>query len=351
METKIFDLATEYEAGMREAAREISRGGLVVFPTETVYGIGADAMNPAAVAEIFAVKGRPSDNPLIVHICEPGQAGELAREISPMARRVMEAFMPGPFTAVLKCRDCVPACVTAGLDSVGIRMPGAAHARELIRRSGKFIAAPSANLSGKPSPTRVQHVIDDFAGKVPVILNGGEAAVGLESTVCDLTGDIPLVLRPGGVTPEMIREVAGDVRVARAVLEGLPEGEKVASPGMKYKHYAPRARVVVVDGECAKAIAICVNSMYDREENKGKKSLIFCTDEHRPLYGGRRTYSLGRDLGEEAHRLFDALRQADKDRTDTIFFEAVEPRGMGLAVMNRIIRAAGFQIVHAAEEG
>jgi len=328
----------------------IAAGGLVVFPTETVYGIGADAMNPRAVREIFRVKGRPADNPLIVHICRLGQVQELAREVTPLARKVMEAFWPGPFTAVVKCREDLPKEVTGGLDTVGIRMPASPYARALIEKSRRLIAAPSANLSGRPSPTNKRHVLEDFDGLVPVILDGGECAVGVESTVCDLTGEIPVILRPGGVTAEMVRAAAGDVKVAGAVLGGLPRGGEVRSPGMKYKHYAPRAKVLVVDGESIKAIAFKINSMYDIEVKTGNKPVIFCMEEHKTLYGDREVYPLGMNPQEEAKNLFDALRNADHVKADTVFFEAVEPKGMGLAVMNRMIRAAGFQVVFAAKE-
>ncbi len=350
MDTQIFDLTYEYEKGMNRAAEVIASGGLVVFPTETVYGIGADALNPRAVREIFRVKGRPSDNPLIVHICRFEQVDELAREVSPLAEKLMRAFWPGPFTAVVKSKELVPSVVTGGLDSVGIRMPSSKYARELIERSGRLIAAPSANLSGKPSPTRKQHVLDDFSGLVPVILDGGESTVGVESTVCDVTGEIPVVLRPGGITAEMIESVAGSVKIADAVLNGLAEGEEASSPGMKYKHYSPRASVCVVDGKKINAIAFKINSMYDIEVGAGTTPVIFCMEKNQKLYGSRNVYVLGKNSEEEAKNLFDALRNADKTHADKIFFEAVSPKGMGLAVMNRIIRAAGFNIVYAAEE-
>lgn len=345
METRIFDLSREWEAGMEAGAAAIREGRLCVFPTETVYGIGADAMAPEAVGEIFRAKGRPQDNPLIVHIYDMEQAEQIAREISPMARRLMETYWPGPFTAVVPCRGSVPREVTAGLDTVGIRMPSHPGARELLRRSGRLIAAPSANLSGRPSPTRVSHVVDDFLGRVPVILDGGDCSVGVESTVVDLTGDVPLVLRPGGVTPEMIQAQAGRVAVSPAVLDGLQEGEQAASPGMKYKHYAPRAKVVVGDGESRKAIAIKLNSMYDRYIRQGRKTVILCSEESLPLYGERQARSIGRTEEEIASRIFSALRQADKDGLDVVLFEAVSKTGMGLAVMNRMIRAAGFDVI------
>lgn len=345
MDTRVFDLSREWQAGVQAGAAEIRRGGLCVFPTETVYGIGGDAMNPEAVSSIFLAKGRPSDNPLIVHIHNFEQVGLLSGEVSPMARGLMEAFWPGPFTAVVKCRSSVPREVTGGLDTVGIRMPSHEGARALLRESGRLIAAPSANLSGKPSPTRVKHVIQDFLGRVPVILDGGDCAVGVESTVADLTEEVPLVLRPGGITPEMIREQAGQVKISPAVLEGLKDGEAAASPGMKYKHYAPRAKVFVVDGESAKAIAIKANSMYDNYISQGNRPVILCRAENALLYGQRQAEAIGRTEAEIAQNIFHALRQADEDGFDIVLFEAVGKKGMGLAVMNRMMRAAGFHVI------
>jgi len=346
MNTKVFDLQTDYESAMKAAARVIREGGLVVFPTETVYGLGADAMNPIAVKKIFEAKGRPQDNPLIVHIGDMKDVFKLAAEVSPMARRLMNAFWPGPFTAVVRHNGMIPGIVTAGLDSVGIRMPLSKPARDLIRESGRFIAAPSANLSGKPSPTRAAHVIDDLMGKVDVILSGEDCDIGLESTVCSLTGEIPVVLRPGGITPEMIREVAGEVQVSPAVLSGLPEGQKAASPGMKYKHYSPKAKVYVADGKNAKTIAIKVNSRYDIDKNEGRMPVIICPAEDQALYEGKELIALGSGgMDGVAGELFDALRRSDALGADVVYFHAVEAKGLGLAVMNRVMRAAEFDVI------
>ena len=349
MKTQVFDLKTEYEQGMDAAAEAIRSGRLAIFPTETVYGLGADALNPQAVSGIFSAKGRPQDNPLIVHIADMSQAEQAAAEISPLARKLMEAFWPGPFTAVLKKQAVIPDCVSAGLDTVGIRMPASEDARELIRRSGKMIAAPSANLSGKPSPTRASHCIEDMMGRVEVILDGGAADYGVESTVCDLTGEIPLILRPGGVTAEMIREIAGDVRVAEAVLGGLKEGEKAASPGMKYTHYSPKAKVVIVEAETPASLAICMNLLYDKDIASQKTPLILCADASEGLFGRRSHRCIGADEREIAHSFFDELRKADEAGYDRIYFEATSIGGMGLAVMNRAIRAAGFDVIRAEE--
>lgn len=349
MKTQVFDLKTEYEQGMDTAAEAIRSGRLAIFPTETVYGLGADALNPEAVGGIFSAKGRPQDNPLIVHIADFAQAEQAAEEISPLAKKLMEAFWPGPFTAVLKKREIIPDCVSAGLDTVGIRMPASEDARELIRRSGCMIAAPSANLSGKPSPTRASHCIEDMMGRVDVILDGGAADYGVESTVCDLTGEVPLILRPGGITAEMIRELAGDVMVAEAVLGGLKEGEKAASPGMKYTHYSPRAKVVIVEAETSDSLAFCMNLLYDRDKESHKTPLILCADASEGLFGERSHRCIGADERAIAHSFFDELRKADEAGYDRIYFEATSIGGMGLAVMNRAIRAAGFDVIRAEE--
>lgn len=344
MQTRIFDLQTEYEQGLSAAAQEIERGGLVVFPTETVYGIGADAENPEAVRRIFAVKGRPMDNPLIAHVCDMA-AVRAAAEVSPLAEKVLAAFWPGPFTAVLKSKGLLPREVSAGLATVALRMPSDPVARELIARSGKYIAAPSANLSGRPSGTTAADVAADFDGLVPIILDGGAAEVGVESTVCDLTGETPVILRPGGVTAEMLQTLCGSVEVAPAVLHGLKEGEKATSPGMKYKHYAPRAKVYVVKAKNQSSLAKGVVSLYHKEEQKGGKVEIFCINSHAAAYAGKRVRGLGSGVADVAQNLFSSLRQADSQGVDVILFEDVGEAGLGLAVTNRIIRAAGFDII------
>ena len=345
MDTKVFDLNKEYEAGIETAAQEIAKGGLVVFPTETVYGLGADAFSPEAVYNIFLAKGRPADNPLIVHIHAAAQVAQVAKDVSPWAKKLMDAFWPGPFTVVLPARKEVPSVVRGGLETVGVRLPAHPAAQALIEKSRTLIAAPSANLSGKPSPTQAQDVVEDFLGRVGVILDGGSCQVGLESTVIDATGEVPVVLRPGGVTPEMIEAVTGRVEVAKAVLEGVEEGQKAASPGMKYKHYAPKAKVFIVAGDSRNTIAIKAISMYDKNVSLGKNPVVFCEAKSASLYGDRNVWVLGENPQEIAANLFHALWQADREKIDTIYFEALEAVGWGLAVMNRVIRAAGFHII------
>lgn len=347
LNTEVYDLRNEYDKALDRAAGVISTGGLVVMPTETVYGLAANARDVNAVRGIFLVKGRPQDNPLIVHIADMEELSGIAVDLSDMAKKALRAFWPGPFTAVLKKHESIPLEVTAGLNTVAVRMPALKAARDLIKRSGCPIAAPSANTSGKPSPTCAKHVIDDLMGKVPVILDGGSSEYGVESTVCDLTGDVPVVLRPGGVTAEMIEKELGAVTVAGAVLDGLKPDEKALSPGMKYKHYSPAAKVVVVDGKDTNTIAFTIKNRYDIEESMGRTPLILCLDEHTPLYEGRRVRGMGKNQSDAAAKLFYELREADELGADIIYFEAVKTEGMGLAVMNRVLRAAGFDVIYS----
>lgn len=324
------------------AAELIKDGQLVGFPTETVYGLGADALNPRAVLQIFAAKGRPADNPLIVHITRWEEMLPLCR-VNEKARKLAEAFWPGPLTMILPKREIVPGAVTAGLDSVAIRMPSHPVARALITASGCPIAAPSGNRSGRPSPTVAAHMMEDMAGRIPLILDGGPCEVGVESTVVALTGDVATVLRPGGVTPEMIAAVLGEAQVADSVMRPLKEGEAAPSPGMKHKHYAPKARMTLYEGE-AGAVAARISAEYDALQS-GEKGLILAAQEHLPLYGSRCAADLGRDEWAAAHNIFALLRQADADGVTRVFSESWPENGVGLAVMNRMARAAGFDIV------
>ena len=327
-------------------AGEVIRVGLpVAFPTETVYGLGADALNAGAVRGIFAAKGRPGDNPLIVHISDVDQLAPLIREApSPMACRLMEACWPGPMTLIFRKSAAVPDDVTAGLDTVAVRLPAHPAARGLIDAAQRPIAAPSANRSGRPSPTLAEHVLEDMQGRIPLILDGGPCRVGLESTVIDVTGDVPRVLRPGGVTAERIAEICGSVQVDDAVLRPLKEGERPRSPGMKYRHYAPAGKLTLFEGE-AEAVATAICRRYDEASEQGRRPLILALQGHIPLYGSRRVHSLGPDEGEMARTIFARLREADALGADVLYCEAVPVGGLGLAVMNRLSRAAGFDIV------
>ncbi len=328
---------------IREAAALIRKGELVGMPTETVYGLGANALDEKAVKKIFEAKGRPGDNPLIVHVSCLAEIPPLVRAIPDSAKKLMEAFWPGPMTLILPKSDLIPSAVSAGLDTVGIRLPASEAARDLIRESGCPIAAPSANRSGRPSPTTAQHVFEDMDGRIPMILDGGSSEVGVESSVIDATGDVPVILRPGGITPEMVEEVLGDVRVDEHVMSPLHEGDIVRSPGMKYKHYAPKAKTVIFDGAAEDVIAaICAH--YDEAERAGETPAILGFDEHD--FGNRTRISLGsvKRPQEAAARLFGALRELDERGETVALCEAVEATGIGLAVMNRMGRAAGFDI-------
>lgn len=330
------ELCQADDASIRRAAALLRAGELVAFPTETVYGLGADALNGEAAARIFAAKGRPADNPLIAHIAgESGLAGLIAGEPCACARALMRAFWPGPMTLIFPKSPRVPREVTAGLDTVAVRMPSHPVARALIRAAQTPIAAPSANRSGRPSPTTAAHVLEDMEGRIPLILDGGPCEVGLESTVVDVTGARPRILRPGGVTLEMLEGVVGDVDVDEGVLHQLQAGSQARSPGMKYKHYAPKGEVTIVTGpRAAQEIA----RLYDAAD--GRAAILAFSQAD---YGARRVYRLKNAPGE----LFAALRQLDEDGMETIYAEDVPTAGVGLAVMNRLMRAAAFRVVEA----
>jgi len=333
------------ERALNQAAELLQAGKLVGMPTETVYGLAADALNPEAVKSIFEAKGRPGDNPLIVHIasidalapligCEPGEN----------AKKLMDAYWPGPLTLIFPKSDQVPYCTTGGLNTVAVRMPDHPVARHLIARAGLSLAAPSGNRSGRPSPTTAAHMLEDMEGRIPLILDGGACEVGVESTVVDMTGDVPRILRPGGVTPEQIAAVCGSCKVDSTVMRPLRENERPRSPGMKYRHYAPAGQLTIFHGEAEHVIAeIC--HTYDQALEEGHRPLILALEESLKRYGDRRTESLGRDAMEMAHAIFAVLRDADELHADVILSESVEAEGIGLAVMNRLGRAAAFHIV------
>ena len=342
MQTKVLPATP---ASLAEAASLLQSGQVVGFPTETVYGLGANALDADAVRRIFEAKGRPADNPLIVHISALDQLAPLIEgELPENARKLAAACWPGPLTMLLPRSAAVPDVVTAGLPTVGIRMPSHPVARALIDAAQRPIAAPSANRSGRPSPTTAAHVFEDMDGRVPLILDGGSCQVGVESTVLDVTSAVPRILRPGGVTAEQVAEICGAVEVDGAVMRPLAEGEKPRSPGMKYRHYAPKGALTIVRGE-AGAVAARIAALYDEAAAAGETALILALDGHIPLYGARRTLSLGRDEAEMAARLFAALREADELGAKVLFSEAVSTDGVGLAVMNRLGRAAAFHVI------
>lgn len=333
------------DAAIAEAAALIRAGELVAFPTETVYGLGADGLNREAVAKIFQAKGRPGDNPLILHISALDQIAPLiACELSPIAKKMADAFWPGPLTMIFPKSARVPENVSAGLSTVAIRFPAHPDAQRLIAAAGTPIAAPSANRSGKPSPTTANHVFEDMNGRIPLILDGGECLVGVESTVVDMTGPVPHILRPGGITAEQIAQVAGASEVDSAVMRPLAEGEKPRSPGMAHRHYAPNGQLTVFTGDSDRVVQR-IQSEYDCAKANGSRPLILSMEAHVASYGDRRIESLGADETAMAHRLFALLRDADHMEADVLFAEGVEAKGVGLAVMNRLGRAAAFHIV------
>jgi L-threonylcarbamoyladenylate synthase len=335
-------LSQEYQRNIEEAARVIKAGGLVAFPTETVYGLGANALDAKAVVGIFALKGRPQDNPLIVHVDGLTMARSLA-EFTDAAEALAALLWPGPLTMVLKSRGVVPAAVTAGLGTVGVRMPDSDAALSLVSASGVPIAAPSANRSGSPSPTTAAHVLSDFGGDL-LILDDGECSVGVESTVIDMTGEVPLILRPGAVTLEMVRDVLGQCECAPSFTP--VEADRPASPGMKYRHYAPQALLTVVEGNNI-SVAEAIKYLYDKDIKKGESPLILATRENRRYYGKRDVEVTGseKDAREIAKGLYALLRGADEDGYSRIYFEGIPKSGIGFAVMNRVYKAAAYNIV------
>ncbi len=346
--TKTIFAGRDFDGALREAAEELKKGGLVVFPTETVYGLGANALDASAVAQIFKAKGRPQDNPLIVHIADLGQLSTVVSEVNEPARALMDAFWPGPLSIVLKKAQGIPAQVSAGLETVAVRMPANDIARGIIALAGLPVAAPSANVSGRPSPTLAMHAYEDLCGRVPLVIDGGPCAVGVESTVVDVTGDIPVVLRPGDITPEMIKAVVGRVELHSSVTGECKQDEVCASPGMKYKHYSPQASVIVFTGG-KKEVAKSINFRYHIDNVQGEKAVVLCLDDCRPLYPDCETVLLGEDARSAEAALFRVLREMDDQNVKKVYFHAQEQK-MGLAVMNRIIRAAGHKVISAKEE-
>lgn len=338
------DILPVNAASIKRAAFLLRAGEVVAFPTETVYGLGADALRPGAVLKIFAAKGRPADNPLIVHIAETDTLDMLTAHVDNRARQLMDRFWPGPLTLVLPKAGVVPDTVTAGLSTVAIRMPSHPAALALIKESGMPIAAPSANRSGRTSPTAAAHVLGDMQGRIPLILDGGPCGVGVESTVLDMTGERPVLLRPGGVTVEMISDVLPGLVVDRAVLHPLEEGATARSPGMKHKHYAPDAQVLVVRGEASRVIEK-TRALYDAAQAQGKRVAILCPQNRTEAYALRNMHVLGTHTQDMAANLFEALWALDGEGVELIIAEATDTRDMGLALMNRLLRAADFSVI------
>lgn len=326
-------------AGIEKAAELIKKGELVGMPTETVYGLAADACNPQAVAKIFAAKGRPADNPLIVHIADISELPELADDIPELAYRLAGKFWPGPLTMILKKKSSIPDITSGGLDTVGIRMPSHPAALMLIEKSGLPLAAPSGNISGYPSPTKAEHMMRDMKGRISAVIDGGECSVGVESTVISFENENTVrILRPGGVTRDDLLEEAENVIIDPAILHELSEGQTVRSPGMKYQHYSPKARVIMVEGEYE---AFC--RYVNENSHEGVYAIVFEDDNKGMLRVPSVSY--GCDDREQAHMIFSRLRDMDLLGAKKVYVMAPKAEGVGLAVYNRLIRAAGFEVI------
>lgn len=345
METKLIRISPENpEAGLVEqAAKVLKEGGLVAFPTETVYGLGGNGLDIEACKNIYIAKGRPSDNPLILHISQISELRPIVREIPLAAQKLMDAFWPGPLTMIFPKSHIVPLTTTGGLDTVAVRFPSHPVAMAIIRASGLPIAGPSANSSGKPSPTRASHVEFDLSGKIDMIVDGGAAEWGLESTIVDVTGEVPVILRPGAITKEMMEAVVGEVRIDPAILTKPSDDLKPKAPGMKYTHYSPKAKVTLVKGN-TEAVISKVNELCVAERGQGKKTGVMATEKTKEYYDADVVLSLGdRDKLEEiGANLFKHLRKFDYLGVDTVYSEVFSEEGEGLAIMNRLNKAAGY---------
>lgn len=351
METKIIQVTKEnIEQTAKEAASVWADGGLVAFPTETVYGLGGNGLNKEASKKIYAAKGRPSDNPLILHIADMEQLYPLVKtdneKIMARAKALADAFWPGPLTMILPKADNIPYETTGGLDTVAIRMPSHPVARRLLQVCQLPIAAPSANLSGRPSPTSASHVIEDMDGRIDMIIDGGDVGIGVESTIVDLTGETPMLLRPGFVTPEMLEEVLGSVETDAAVYRQVGKDVHPKAPGMKYRHYAPKASMVLVEGTKEQVVNY-INEETRKKREQGKRIGVMATDESKDSYQADVILSVGSraSMDSVAHNLFRALREFDEENVDFIYSESFDASGCGFAVMNRLLKAAGHQVV------
>ena len=335
------------EAIMDEAGYLISIGELVAFPTETVYGLGGDALRPEAAARIYAAKGRPSDNPLIVHIADVEDLKRLAKTVPQDAYLLAEAFWPGPLTMIVQRGEAVPLATTGGLDTVAIRMPDHPVALELIRRSGCVIAAPSANTSGRPSPTEGIHVREDMDGRIAMILDSGPVGIGIESTIIDLTEDVPMILRPGFITPEMLSVVLGKEVIIDPGLIAADDTTKPKAPGMKYKHYAPKADMIIIDGD-KEAVIRAINEKTAADHKHGKKVAVIATEETKDHYQADVVLSMGSRQDEDsiAKHMYKILRDCDTLQVEAIYSESFQTPRIGQAIMNRLLKAAGHQVIH-----
>ena len=344
METKLLSDSSE---DIEIAAKILKSGGLVAFPTETVYGLGGDALLPEASKKIYAAKGRPSDNPLIVHIADVESVNDLAEEVPDKARLLMEAFWPGPLTIILNKKAAVPKETTGGLDTVAIRMPSHPAAAELIRKSGVYIAAPSANTSGRPSPTTAEHVVDDLSGRIEAIIDGGPVGIGIESTIVDMTGEIPTILRPGYITKRMLEEIVGEVEIDKAIIEPDP-ALRPKAPGMKYTHYAPAGTLTIIEDEkYPDKVTENVIREINRLAAEKEKVAVLTTADNAHLYKAENKVLLGEEANGKtvATRLYSALRECDKLGVEYIYSESFDRDELGGAIMNRLLKAAGHRVV------
>ncbi|WP_195972799.1 L-threonylcarbamoyladenylate synthase [Clostridium thermobutyricum] len=345
METKVYVLdGKEDSKFIKEAAECIKKDGIVAFPTETVYGLGANALKADCVKKIFEAKGRPQDNPLIIHVASK-DIDEYVKNVPEVAKKLMEKFWPGPLTLILEKRDIVPMQTSANLNTIGIRMPNNKVALELIKESGVPIAAPSANISGRPSPTTIDVCVEDLKGKVDYIIGGEKCDVGLESTIVDCTVEPPLVLRPGGITLEMLRTIREDIEIDKGLLRN-DSNFKPKAPGMKYRHYAPNAKLKIILGNREKTIEK-INEMVHNYIDAGEKVGILATEESKDSYklGEKIVIGSYKRLDEVASNLFEALRQFNELGVDIILAEGFEEKGLGIAIMNRLNKAAGYDII------
>lgn len=349
MNTKFYEIDINHidEDKMQEAGNLIAAGELVAFPTETVYGLGGDALHPEAAKKIYAAKGRPSDNPLIIHIAEVSDLERVAKVVPEQAKKLAEAFWPGPLTMVVWKKEDVPYATTGGLDTVAVRMPNHPVALDLIRKSGKLIAAPSANTSGRPSPTEGSHVMEDLDGRIAMVLDSGPVGIGIESTIIDLTEDIPMVLRPGYITPEMLSEVLGEEVIIDPGIIAADDTTKPKAPGMKYKHYAPKADMVIVDGEKENVVAK-ITECIQKAKADGLKAAVIATEETKSLYEADVVLCIGARDEEDsiARHMYKILRDCDKLDVDVIYSESFKTPRIGQAIMNRLLKAAGHQVIH-----
>ena len=348
MDTYIYEIKNTIkdDAEIEKAGQIIRNGGLVAFPTETVYGLGGDALNAQSSQKIYAAKGRPSDNPLIVHICRLDDIYDIVSEFPESAQKLAENYWPGPLTMVLPKSDKVPDETTGGLSTVAVRMPVDPIALSFIKAAGGYVAAPSANTSGKPSPTKAKYVIEDMDGKIDMIIDGGDVEIGLESTIVDLSGTVPMLLRPGFITLDMLRECLGEVRMDPTLFSGDYK-EPPKAPGMKYRHYAPKGILTIVSG-MEIAVVERINEFVETAVLEGKKVGVIATDETLPKYDCSCVKSVGtrKDEVSIAHNLYRILREFDDEDVELIYSEAFDTPNMGQAIMNRLLKAAGHHVMY-----